>query len=44
MAGHRVVVPGKPNRMVTLAARVLPRSLMLALAARSWNRATPIGG
>lgn len=44
MAGHRVVVPGKPNRIVTLAARVLPRRLMLALAERGWNRAKPIGG
>ncbi|MEJ2376728.1 MAG: SDR family NAD(P)-dependent oxidoreductase [Pseudolabrys sp.] len=39
MAGHRVVVPGKPNRMVTLTARVLPRGLMLALSERHWKRA-----
>ncbi len=44
MAGHRVVVPGKPNRIVTVAARLLPRGLMLALAERSWKRARPIGG
>ena len=25
MAGHRVVVPGKPNRIMTLLPRLLPR-------------------
>jgi short-subunit dehydrogenase len=39
IAGHRVVVPGKPNRMVTLAARVLPRGLMLAMTEKYWKRA-----
>ena len=43
MAGHRVVVPGKPNRMVTLAARVLPRGLMLALTERYWKQANAGG-
>lgn len=39
MAGHRVVVPGAPNRIVTLLARLLPRGLMLALSARYWKQA-----
>lgn len=44
VAGHRVVVPGKPNRVVTLTARLLPRTLMLAMAELSWRRSKPIGG
>lgn len=39
MGGHRVVVPGRPNRMVTLTARLLPRGLMLALSERHWKQA-----
>jgi short-subunit dehydrogenase len=39
MAGHRVVVPGKPNRIMTLLPRLLPRPLMLALTERRWRRA-----
>jgi short-subunit dehydrogenase len=39
MAGHRVVVPGKPNRLVTLAARLMPRGLMLAMTGKYWKRA-----
>jgi uncharacterized protein len=39
MGGHRVVVPGKPNRILTLLPRLLPRGLMLAMAERRWNRA-----
>jgi short-subunit dehydrogenase len=39
MAGHRVVVPGTPNRILTMLARVLPRRLMLALSARYWKQA-----
>jgi short-subunit dehydrogenase len=38
MAGHRVVVPGKPNRVVTLLPRFLPRALVLAMAGLSWRR------
>ena len=37
MAGRRVVVPGTPNRVVTLAARLLPRGLMLAVASKFWK-------
>ncbi len=39
MAGHRVVVPGTSNRILTLLARVLPRRVMLALSARYWRQA-----
>jgi short-subunit dehydrogenase len=39
MGGHRVVVPGKPNRIMTLLPRLLPRGLMLAMAERRWKRA-----
>jgi short-subunit dehydrogenase len=38
MGGHRVVVPGRANRIVTLLPRLLPRRLMLAIAARRWSR------
>jgi len=34
MAGHRVVVPGRPNRMVTLVPRLVPRSLILGFMQR----------
>jgi short-subunit dehydrogenase len=43
MAGHRVVVPGKPNRIMTLLPRLLPRALMLALTERRWSRANRRG-
>ncbi len=36
MGGHRVVVPGKLNRAITLLPRLLPRGLILAAA--GWNR------
>jgi short-subunit dehydrogenase len=36
MDGHRVVVPGKPNRIMTLLPRLLPRGLMLAMT--DWRR------
>ncbi|MSO67809.1 MAG: SDR family oxidoreductase [Pseudolabrys sp.] len=36
MDGHRVVVPGKPNRIMTLVPRLLPRGLMLAMT--DWRR------
>ena len=39
MAGHRVVVPGTPNRIVTLISRVMPRGLMLAMSGSYWKRA-----
>jgi short-subunit dehydrogenase len=44
MGGHRVVVPGKPNRIATLVPRLLPRSLMLAMAKRNWERVRAGGG
>jgi len=39
MGGHRVVVPGGPNRIMTLLPRLLPRAIMLAMTARRWSRA-----
>jgi uncharacterized protein len=39
MDGHRVVVPGKPNRILTLLPRLLPRALLNAALASRWNRA-----
>jgi len=36
MAGHRVVVPGTPNRMATLLPRLFSRGLILAAA--GWRR------
>ena len=39
MAGRRVVVPGRPNRIMTLLPRLLPRSLMLAMMEWRWNQA-----
>jgi short-subunit dehydrogenase len=38
MSGHRVVVPGRPNRMMTLLPRLLPRGVVLAMTRRRWNR------
>ena len=38
MAGRRVVVPGKINRVITLLPRLVPRGLMLAMINRRWNR------
>jgi len=40
MEGHRVVAPGMPNRIATLLPRLIPRGLMLALAARR-RKGTP---
>jgi hypothetical protein len=31
MTGHRVVVPGSPNRIFTLLPRLLPRGILLAM-------------
>jgi short-subunit dehydrogenase len=39
MAGHRVVVPGTPNRILTLLPRLFPRGLILAVAGWRRNRA-----
>jgi hypothetical protein len=39
MTGHRVVVPGKPNRVITLLPRLLPRGLVAAGSAWRWRRA-----
>ena len=39
MTGHRIVVPGKPNRVITLLPRLLPRGLILAGSAWRWRRA-----
>jgi len=39
MGGHRVVVPGKPNRIMTLLPRLLPRALMLWMMESRWQRA-----
>lgn len=36
MTGHRLVVPGKPNRVMTMLPRLLPRGLMLAMT--DWRR------
>ncbi len=39
MDGHRVVVPGGPNRILTLLPRLLPRGLILAMVEihRKWT-------
>jgi len=44
MGGHRVVVPGRPNRIMTLLPRLLPRRLMLAMTEKRWQRAQRRGG
>jgi len=38
MAGHRLVVPGGPNRIVTLLPRLLPRGLIAGFTAWRWRR------
>jgi short-subunit dehydrogenase len=38
MGGHRVVVPGAPNRLLTLLPRLLPRGLIAGASARRWRR------
>lgn len=38
MGGHRVVVPGTANRIVTLLPRLTPRALVLAVVAWRWKR------
>jgi uncharacterized protein len=44
MGGHRVVVPGGHNRIVTLLPRLLPRGWMLALTHWRWVKARRRGG
>jgi short-subunit dehydrogenase len=44
MGGHRVVVPGRPNRIMTLLPRLLPRGMMLAMTERRWQRVQRRGG
>jgi short-subunit dehydrogenase len=39
MGGHRIVVPGGPNRIATLLPRLLPRGLILAVGGWRWQRA-----
>ncbi len=41
MQGRRCVVPGTPNKMVTLLPRLLPRGLVLKIMARSQMRRNP---
>jgi hypothetical protein len=43
MGGHRVVVPGNPNRIMTLLPRLLPRGLILGFLKWRWNRANRRG-
>lgn len=44
MGGHRVVVPGAPNRIFTLLPRLLPRRATLAIVARRWHNLRRRGG
>ena len=39
MGGRRVVVPGKPNRIISLLPRLLPRAVILAMMEHRWNQA-----
>ena len=43
MAGRRLVVPGTPNKVITLLPRILPRSLLLSVtdARQKKRRASP---
>jgi short-subunit dehydrogenase len=38
MAGQRLVVPGLPNRIMSLLPRLVPRRLTLAMMQRRWQR------
>ena len=40
MAGRRLVIPGGPNRIVTLLPRLLPRGLIADFGAWRWRRAS----
>ena len=39
MGGHRVVVPGRLNRLATLLPRLLPRDLVREVMQRRWRKA-----
>lgn len=39
IGGHRIVVPGGPNRIATLLPRLLPRGLILAFMGWRWAKA-----
>ena len=43
MGGHRIVVPGKHNRVISLLPRLLPRGLIAAGGAWRWRRAVGRG-
>jgi short-subunit dehydrogenase len=40
MSGHRVVVPGLPNRLITLLPRLLPHGVILAAEQMRWKLAS----
>ena len=40
MAGRRLVIPGGPNRILTLLPRVLPRGVIAGYSAWRWRRAS----
>ncbi|MFN3656553.1 MAG: SDR family NAD(P)-dependent oxidoreductase [Pseudolabrys sp.] len=44
MGGHRIVVPGGPNRILTLLPRLVPRAFVLAMLEKRWRRARARGG
>lgn len=44
MGGHRIVVPGGPNRIATLLPRLLPRGLILAFGGWRWSRYRTLAG
>jgi short-subunit dehydrogenase len=39
MGGHRIVVPGGPNRIMTLLPRLAPRRVVLRIMERRWGKA-----
>lgn len=43
IGGHRIVVPGTANRIMTLLPRLVPRALVLAVVARRWKRHARVG-
>jgi short-subunit dehydrogenase len=40
MGGHRLVIPGAPNRVLTLLPRLLPRGLVAEGTAWRWRRSS----
>lgn len=44
IGGHRIVVPGTLNRIMTLLPRLSPRALILAMMGRRWQRVRRHGG